>query len=56
MLSVATDQVKFVLEVVVPEAVSVEAVGAEVSAGVRVVTLTVLLAEELFPAASWAVT
>ena len=55
-LSVAAVQDKSVVEVVVPEAESVATDGAVVSAGARVVTFTVLLAAEKFPAASFATT
>ena len=57
MLSVAPDQDKLVAVDVVPDADKVGAVGAVVSAGgADVVTLTVLLFTETFPAASFALT
>ena len=55
MASVAPDQDKLVVVVVVPEAVKVGAVGAVIS-GVSVVTFTVLLATETLPAPSLAFT
>jgi len=55
-LSVAPDQAKSTVVVVILLEVSVGAVGACVSGGVKVVMVAVLLSTELFPAASLALT